>query len=34
MKIKRIIKKTKVTKIRTVEPEVLEPVENELYSTI
>ena len=34
MRIKRVIKNTKVAKIRPVEPEVLEPVENELYSTI
>ena len=34
MRIKHVIKKTKIAKIRPVEPEVLEPVENELYSTI
>ena len=34
MRTKRVIKKTKIAKIRPVEPEVLEPVENELYSTI
>ena len=34
MKARRVIKNAKVVKIQAVEPEVVEPVENELYSTI
>ena len=34
MATRRVVKKTKAVKVQTVEPEVLEPVENELYSTI